>query len=200
MEQYTHSHDDAETNTFYEQSTRSLLKNGFGTNVESELHLRMYEPEKALPFENKALEYLKSAQHKARTFVKKSGYDPPPIKEKEKRLTGELKDVSSDFNSKIAFDQKRTEQLAAELLGFLDHIQPDKNQWAKLRMLGSELSDRLINSGPLNGGLQNWPVIASLQKLVNGKTLTSAEKLKLENELYQRAAPALRTRGRLRGQ
>jgi hypothetical protein len=82
MEQYTHSHDDAETNTFYEQSTRSLLKMALEQMWQSELHLRMYEPEKALPFEHKALEYLKSAQHKARTFVKKSGYDPPPIKEK----------------------------------------------------------------------------------------------------------------------
>jgi hypothetical protein len=82
MEQYTHSHDDAETNTFYEQSTRSLLKMALEQMWQSELHLRLYEPEKALPFEHKALEYLKSAQHKARTFVKKSGYDPPPIKEK----------------------------------------------------------------------------------------------------------------------
>uniref|UniRef100_UPI003F6E7EDD hypothetical protein n=1 Tax=Dyadobacter sp. TaxID=1914288 RepID=UPI003F6E7EDD len=89
MEQYTHSHDDAETNTFYEQSTRSLLKSALEQMWQSELHLRMYEPEKALPFEHKALEYLKSAQQKARTYAKKSGYDPPPIKEKEKRLTGE---------------------------------------------------------------------------------------------------------------
>jgi hypothetical protein len=194
MEQYTHSHDDAETNTFYEQSTRSLLKMALEQMWQSELHLRMYEPEKALPFEHKALEYLKSAQHKARTFVKKSGYDPPPIKEKEKRLTGELKDVSSDFNSKISFDQKRTQQLAAELLGFLDYNQPNKNQQAKLQMLGAELSERLINSGPVNGGLLNWAVIASLQKLVAGKTLAPGEKLRLKNELYQRAAPALQTR------
>jgi hypothetical protein len=105
-----------------------------------------------------------------------------------------LKDVSSDFNSKISFDQKRTEQLAAELLGFLDYKQPNKNQQAKLQMLGAELSERLINSGPVNGGLQNWDVIASLQKLVAGKTLAPAEKLKLKNELYQRSSPALQTR------
>jgi hypothetical protein len=194
MEQYTHSHDDAETNTFYEQSTRSLLKMALEQMWQSELHLRLYEPEKALPFEHKALEYLKSAQHKARTFVKKSGYDPPPIKEKEKRLTGELKDVSSDFNSKISFDQKRTEQLAAELLGFLDDGQLNKNQQAKLQLIGTELSERLINSGPVNGGLQNWSVIAYLQKWVSGKSLAPAEKLKLKNELYQRSAPALQTR------
>jgi hypothetical protein len=199
MEQYTHAHDDAETNTFYEQSTRSLLKMALEQMWQSELHLRLYEPEKALPFENKALEYLKSAQHKARAFVKKSGYDPPPIKEKEKRLTGELKDISTDFNAKKSFDQKRTEQLAAELLGFLNDPSPIKKQLAKLQLIGSELSERLISSGPLNGGLQNWSVIALLQKLVSGKTLTPAEQLKLKNELFRRSGPALQTRANYTG-
>jgi hypothetical protein len=105
-----------------------------------------------------------------------------------------LKDVSSDFNSKISFDQKRTEQLAAELLGFLDYGQLSKNQQAKLQLIGTELSERLINSGPLNSGLQNWSVIAYLQKWLSGKSLAPAEKLKLKNELYQRSAPALQTR------
>jgi hypothetical protein len=194
MEQYTHAHDDAETNTFYEQSTRSLLKMALEQMWQSELHLRMYEPEKAIPFENKALEYLKSAQHKARAFVRKSGYDPPPIKEKEKRLTGELKDLSEDFNAEKVFAGTRTEQLAAELIGFLEYAKPDKNQHEKLRQLSSNFSDRLINNGPLNGGMQNWPVIASLQKLANGKILTSTQKQQLKNELYKRSGVALQSR------
>ncbi|MCE7040112.1 DUF4175 family protein [Dyadobacter sp. CY312] len=185
MEQYVHTHDDAETNTFYEQSTRSLLKMALENMWQSELHLRMYEPEKAIPFENKALEFLKSAQHKARTFVKKSGYDPPPIKEKEKRLTGELKDMSTDFSSEKIYDQKRTGALASQVLGYLDYGRLNKSQQAKLQMAGSALSDRLINSGPLNGGLQNWAGIASLQKLVSGKSLTEKEKQQLKDALYK---------------
>ena len=55
MEQYVHAHDDAEVNTFHEQSTRSLLKMALEQMWQSELHLRLYEPEKALPFEHKAL-------------------------------------------------------------------------------------------------------------------------------------------------
>jgi hypothetical protein len=50
---YVHSHDDGEANTFYEQSTRSLLKSSLEQMWQSELHLRMYEPEKALPYEKK---------------------------------------------------------------------------------------------------------------------------------------------------
>ena len=99
IEQYGHAHDDADINTFHEQSTKSLLKMALEQMWQSELHLRMYEPEKAIPFETKALEYLKQAQHKARAFVKKSSYDPPPIKEKEKRLTGELTDHQQKFQS-----------------------------------------------------------------------------------------------------
>jgi hypothetical protein len=185
MEQYTHSHDDAETNTFYEESTRSLLKMALENMWQSELHLRMYEPEKAIPYEHKALEFLKSAQHKARTFVKKSGYDPPPIKEKEKRLSGELKDISSDLTSEKIYDQKRTGQLVAEVLGYLDYSSMNSTQKASMRLAGAELSERFMNSGPFNGGLQNWDVIGLLQKVVSGKSLSTEEKRRLETELYR---------------
>ena len=193
MEQYTHSHDDAETNTFYEQSTRSLLKMALENMWQSELHLRMYEPEKAMPYEHKALEFLKSAQHKARTFVKKSGYDPPPIKEKEKRLSGELKDANTKLISERIYGQKRTEQLAAEVLGYLDYTGSNKTRQSGLRLAGAALSERLMNSGPLNGGLQNWAVIASLQKLVSGKMLSVKEKQELKTELYKRSNPSVQS-------
>ena len=183
MEQYVHAHDNAETNTFYEQSTRSLLKMALEQMWQSELHLRMYEPEKALPFEHKALEYLKSAQHKARTYVKKSGYDPAPIKEKEMRLSGELKEISSYLNNAKFFDNKSTAQLAAEISGFLEINTRSKNQQLSFQQIGTALSDRLINSEPFNGGLGNWEMIGSLQKLVSGKVLTRKEMQHLKTDL-----------------
>ena len=120
MEQYVHSHDNAETNTFHEQSTRSLLKMALEQMWQSELHLRLYEPEKALPFEQKALKYLKLSQQKARSYVKKTGFDPPQTKEKETRLTGELKNVTTAFNQERMYTQQRIELLVAEALGYLD--------------------------------------------------------------------------------
>ncbi|SKB46292.1 hypothetical protein [Dyadobacter psychrophilus] len=187
MEQYVHAHDDAETNTFYEQSTRSLLKMALEQMWQSELHLRLYEPEKALPFEHKALEFLKSAQHKARTYVKKSGYDPPPIKEQEKRLSGEFKDISNDLNAEKFYREKTIAQLAAEVSGFLGYQKLDNEQQSRLRLAGGTLSDRLINSGPFNGGLQNWEMIGSLQKLVSGKALSLKERQHLKKDLFQYA-------------
>lgn len=193
MEQYVHAHDDAEVNTFHEQSTKSLLKMALEQMWQSELHLRMYEPEKALPFENKALEYLKQAQHKARAFVKKSSYDPPPIKEKEKRLSGELTDLSKSFNQEKTVDKIRTEQLVAEVLGYLEYEKLSVAQQAKFQIAGTQLSNQLINSGPFNGGMQNWPVLGSLQKLISGKMISAKEKQQLKTELYKRAGTGLQS-------
>ncbi len=195
MEQYVHTHDDAETNTFYEQSTRSLLKMALEQMWQSELHLRMYEPEKALPYEHKALEFLKSAQHKARTFAKKSGYDPPPIKEKEKRLTGEMKDVNTSLKYSKVFDEKRTELLFAEMLGYLESSKLSEVQKKNMRETGAALSGRLADGGPLNGGFQNWKVIGLLQKIASGKLLTAQEKEGLKKELFKGVNPTEQSRG-----
>ncbi|GAB3181778.1 DUF4175 family protein [Telluribacter humicola] len=188
MEQYVHAHDDGELNTYYEQSTRSLLKMALEQMWQSELHLRLYEPEKALPFEHKALEYLKSAQHKARTFVKKSGFDPPPIKEKETRLTGEFKKINPNFKHERVYDQVLLAQLAGEVLGFLDKgirknllTQPQKQ---KLLQLGT-----ILSAGVMNGELRGWSVLASLQKLAGGKPLSDQEMRSLQSKLYSLTGP-----------
>ena len=179
MEQYVHSHDDAETNTFHEQSTRSLLKMALENMWQSELHLRLYEPEKALPFEQEALKYLKLSQQKARSYVKKTGFDPPQTKEKETRLTGELKNVISSFDQDRMYNQQRIETLVAEALGFLDQPKLNSRQRQMLQQLGNVLANNIINSG-----LQNWSVLTGLQKLAVGKSLSRQEKIQLKTKLY----------------
>ncbi len=179
---YVHSHDDGEANTFYEQSTRSLLKMALEQMWQSELHLRLYEPEKAIPFEKKALEYLKSAQQKARTFVKKTSFDPPPIKEKEKRLTGEL----TKFNNSFSFDKNYSQQqvltLIEEVLGIVNNTNAKLNgvQKQKVLALGTLLSSKIINSG-----LSNWSILNALQKIINDKNLSKQEQASLQTKLYQ---------------
>ena len=180
---YVHSHDDAEANTFYEQSTRSLLKMALEQMWQSELHLRMYEPEKAIPFEKKALEYLKSAQHKARTFVKKTSFDPPPIKEKEKRLSGELTKFNDKFTYQKNYSQAQIETLIAEVMSIIS----SKNQAQKLKLtekqkvlaLGNVLSGKILNSN-----VSNWSILTLLQKVVNDKNLSQEEISTLKTKLY----------------
>ncbi|GAB3905896.1 hypothetical protein GCM10028803_37440 [Larkinella knui] len=189
MEQYIHSHDNGEANTFYEQSTRSLLKMALEQMWQSELHLRLYEPEKALPFENKALIYLKAAQHKARTFVKKSGYDPPPIKEKETRLTGELKNVNANFTQERQYNPAQLERLAGEVLGYLELKNLSQNQKRTVQQLSAFLMNQVMNSR-----LSDWPIVSSLQKLERGKMLSNAEKTALKTKLYSMAGISSRSR------
>jgi hypothetical protein len=54
----------------------------------------LYEPEKSLPYQYKALKLLKEVSNDSRIYVHKTGFDPPPLKE-EKRLTGDLAEVKS---------------------------------------------------------------------------------------------------------
>lgn len=184
LEEYVHSHDDGEANTFYEQSTRTLLKMALEQMWQSELHLRMYEPEKAIPFEKKALEYLKSAQQRARTFVKKTSFDPPPIKEKEKRLTGELKNYNEAYFSEKVYSQQQAECLVAEVLGIVESRTEGQKlksiQKQKVVELGSYLTSKVMNST-----MSNWSILSSLQKIAGDKSLSDSEKITLKTKLYQ---------------
>jgi hypothetical protein len=181
---YIHSHDDGEANTYYEQSTRSLLKMALEQMWQSELHLRMYEPEKAIPFEKKALEYLKSAQQKARTFVKKTSFDPPPIKEKEKRMTGELTKFNAQFKYEKIYTQQQIENLIADVMGIIETKVEGKKlsglQKKKVLELSSALGNKVVNSS-----LSNWSILSDLQTIINDKELSEKAKLSLNTKLYQ---------------
>lgn len=171
MEQYVHSHDDGEMNTFHEQSTRSLLKMALEQMWQSELHLRMYEPEKALPFENKALEYLKTAQQKARSYAKKSGFDPPPLKIKETRLSGELDKINDRYRQAHTFDREPLATKAGRVLGYLELPKLSAAQQTDVQQVGTLLAEATIDRG-----LKNWAALGDLQKLAGGKRLSVKEK------------------------
>ena len=170
MEQYVHSHDDGEMNTFYEKSTQSLLKMALEQMWQSELHLRLYEPEKALPFENKALEYLKEAQQKARNYVKKTGFDPTPIKEKEKRLTGKLEKTNPNLSFVRFLAQEQMTYLCSRALGILE--QKNLNTLDK-----SELAN-LIQRLPAQASIKT-----DLQRVLNENKISKISKNKLKDGL-----------------
>jgi hypothetical protein len=174
MEQYVHSHDDGELNTFYEQSTRSLLKMALEQMWQSELHLRLYEPQKALPFENRALEYLKQAQQKARAYVTKSGFDPPPIKENEKRLTGEMDKLNKRQNFSRTFMKMQVSDLVSEMLGLLEKTNWSQTEKSRLALMASELIK--IKSGI---------PISELRELINGERPDLKKMNLLKSELLK---------------
>ena len=93
MDQYAHKHDNAEDATFFEPEMKKQLKATLTEMWSAELQLRTFAPQKALPYEYKALRLLKDLQQKSRAFVAKTTIKTTPLK-MEKRLSGELAEIS----------------------------------------------------------------------------------------------------------
>ena len=77
-----------------QQSPIALMKRSIGNMWQAERHLMLSEPLLALPYEKMALKFLKQAQRAERIYVKRLGFEPPPVSE-QRRYTGELDDIES---------------------------------------------------------------------------------------------------------
>lgn len=95
---FVHSHDNTEVATFFEQSLRAKLKAALTVMWDAELYLRLYQPEKSLPYQYTALKLLKEISNDSRIYVHRTGFEPPPLKE-EKRLTADLSEVKNPANT-----------------------------------------------------------------------------------------------------
>jgi hypothetical protein len=178
MSEYIHAHDSEEMNTYFEQSTRGALKGALEQMWQAELYMRLFEPEKSLPYQYKALELLKTVQQKSRVYVKRTGYDPPPIKEEEKRLTGELQDLEHEIRKEQVLLDQQIEPLASATLGFLAKNELSPKDLETVRELGSLWTKRMQNSG-----LSDWNLVLYLQQLEAGK-LDEAGEQHLREKLY----------------
>ncbi len=94
---FVHAHDDAEEATFFIQSIRAKLKAALTIMWDAELYLRLYQPDKSLPYQYSALKLLKEISQESRIYVHRTGFDPPPLKE-EKRLTADLSQIENSIS------------------------------------------------------------------------------------------------------
>ncbi|WP_316787138.1 DUF4175 family protein [Pedobacter frigiditerrae] len=119
MDEYAHKHDIAEDATFFEPEMKRQLKAVLNEMWSSELRLRTYKPQEALPFEYKALRLLKDLQQKSRAYVAKTTIKTTKLKQ-EKRLSGELGKITTPIQ-KATFEQldKSTDDLKV-LLAILE--------------------------------------------------------------------------------
>ncbi|WP_194775729.1 hypothetical protein [Pararhodonellum marinum] len=170
LEQYLHIHDTEDENTFYDQSTRSLLKAALEQMWQSELYLRLYEPEKAIPYQEKALELLKTVQQKSRAFVKRTGFEPAPIKIAEKRLTGELKDITPPSKEERDLEAQQFDMLLAKSLGLLEKSGLNQEEKALVQELGDQWAGRLLSEG-----FGDWEALILLQKWLADGQLADKE-------------------------
>ena len=86
---FAHNHGSAEVGPLSNRDPKTWMKLAVHQMWQAELYLMLSEPEKALPFEYKAYDYLKLARQADKIYVKRLGFEPPPVKE-DRRLTGEL--------------------------------------------------------------------------------------------------------------
>ncbi len=90
----SHDHDNVEQATYFDMPVKSKLKAALAEMWDSELYLRLFEPKKSLPYQYKSLKLLQEIKNHARAYVHRIGFDPPPIKEAEKRLSGDLDEIA----------------------------------------------------------------------------------------------------------
>jgi hypothetical protein len=92
LEQFGHTHDIPEAATLLDRETRELLRAALGEMWQAELHLRQGRPERALPYEYRALDRIKQVQQASRIYLARVGLELPPI-DATRRLAGEADGV-----------------------------------------------------------------------------------------------------------
>jgi len=104
LAEYGHSHDHAEAATLLDPQTRRILKAALQEMWQAELHLRMGEPRKALPYEIRALDYIKQIQQSTRIYLARVGLELPPVDE-ARRLSGDRAGISDRRAPPLALER-----------------------------------------------------------------------------------------------
>lgn len=158
LEAYVHNHEDPEASTLFANSLKSKLKQAMAEMWDAELYLRLFQPEKSLPYQYKALKLIQEIKNSARIYVHRIGFDPPPIKE-DKRLTGDLKEINNytkneSLKSDVSYPYIKKAIARLEILRLSPDVlvSGDRELFAKA---GSELAVKAIaQPGKYLGTLQ----------------------------------------------
>ena len=93
LAQYGHTHDIAEAATLLDPETKAILKSALAEMWQAELHLRQGDPALALPYEYRALEFVKQVQQSTRIYLARVGLELP-APEEARRLSGKRDDLT----------------------------------------------------------------------------------------------------------
>lgn len=148
LHDYVHNHSDPEASTLFEKSLKAKLRDALNIMWDAELYLRLYEPEKSLPYQYDALKIIQDIKNSARIYVHRIGFDPPPIKE-ENRLSGNIEDITNydkkeEFEYQISFASTRRAISRLELL-IQDKKQFNADDSALFADAGNELAQKAIS-------------------------------------------------------
>lgn len=104
--EYGHMHDKPEAATLLDPDTRRILKAALDEMWQAELNLRIAKPDAALPFEYRALGYIKQVQEAERIYLARAGVQLPQA-DPSRRLSGDrggLSDREDATSAAIAED------------------------------------------------------------------------------------------------
>ncbi len=118
MARFGHDHGAADIGPISRQSPVGLMKRALANMWDAELHLRLGDPQTALPFEREALRYFDLARKAQRIYTQRLGFEPPPISE-DRRLTGDLTDVQSKVRAQQATPDSNTKAVLANTYRWL---------------------------------------------------------------------------------
>ena len=119
IEQYGHAHGQVDIGIITEQNPKAMMKRAISAMWQAELHLLLSEPEQALPFENEALHFLNKAKKAERIYVKRLGFEPPPVTE-ERRYQGKLDNIEDRQQTIVAVEAEGDSEKMIQLLSIID--------------------------------------------------------------------------------
>ena len=90
---FVDQHDSQDKSTYFDGGAKGTMRDALAAMWDAEKFLRTARPGEALAPEHRALEILKDLQQSVRAYVQHVGFDAPPIKVAERRLTGDESDV-----------------------------------------------------------------------------------------------------------
>ena len=192
IEQYGHAHGDTDIGVMGAQSPKALMKQAIAKMWDAELHLMLSQPELALPFEEEALHFLNRAKKAERIYVKRLGFEPPPVTEK-RRYQGDLSDIRSYQKDYIAIlnnsDQHRLNQLLNLITLRLNG--PDSTQSRPFssaeKSIIEDVKAQLIKQSETRPAMMSYVSTLEKMQLANNLVLIDCELCvtQLKNELWR---------------
>lgn len=168
MKAIMHHHDNQEEATFFIESVKTKLKAALTLMWDAELHLRLYEPKKSLPFQYRILTLLKEISQDSRVYVHRTGFDPPPIKE-EKRLTGDQEEIINSAGQFQAVEANKYPAIVAALTAVEEMLQqPTPQLTDSTRILFNQAGYEVASSALEHPG-RYLQTLSTLQKLSVGE-------------------------------
>ena len=149
----------------------------------SELKLRTYKPQEALPFEYKALRLLKDLQQKSRAYVAKTTVKTAALKN-EKRLTGELDKIVEPRQSAQFENEDRSNEELRILLSLLNLHRGGRAFTTNDKAL-LQSAERQIIVAAASHPESYLGALKSLRNLVNTKTPQAKDLEQLSKAIYQ---------------